>query len=97
MWLPYSLFPNPFLFTSREWEEKAGLYYYRARYYDPSVGRFLSTDPILRPQSCPTCPGANALSLKEAGLLVCCPLNKVCYILQGFPAYVHANGFAFLL
>ncbi|MEW6104355.1 MAG: hypothetical protein AB1630_11180 [bacterium] len=29
--------------------------------------------------------------------LVCCPLNKVCYILQGFPAYVHANGFAFLL
>ncbi|MEW6104531.1 MAG: hypothetical protein AB1630_12080 [bacterium] len=34
---------------------------------------------------------------EKGKLLVCCPLNKVCYILQGFPAYVHANGFAFLL
>ena len=25
---------------------ESGLYYYRARYYDPSVGRFLSEDPI---------------------------------------------------
>lgn len=25
---------------------RIGLYYYRARYYDPSIGRFLSEDPI---------------------------------------------------
>lgn len=27
------------------WTTKAGLYYYRARYYDPAVGRFASEDP----------------------------------------------------
>ncbi len=35
--------PNPFRFTGREWEP-VGLYYFRARYYDPSLGRFLSPD-----------------------------------------------------
>lgn len=37
---------NPFLYTSREWEPEVGLYYYRARFYDPVAGRFLSEDPI---------------------------------------------------
>jgi len=38
--------PNRFRFTGREWDQEAGLYYYRARYYDPAVGRFISEDPI---------------------------------------------------
>jgi RHS repeat-associated protein len=33
-------------FTGREWDPEAGLYYYRARYYDPKIGRFISEDPI---------------------------------------------------
>jgi RHS repeat-associated protein len=33
-------------FTGREWNPEIGLYYYRARYYDPKVGRFISEDPI---------------------------------------------------
>ncbi|MBN1575805.1 MAG: RHS repeat protein [Chitinispirillaceae bacterium] len=37
---------NPFTYTSREWEPEVGLYYYRARYYDARIGRFLSEDPI---------------------------------------------------
>src|SRR5216684_4035843 len=37
---------NPFQYTGRESDSETGLYYYRARYYDPSVGRFLSEDPI---------------------------------------------------
>jgi len=37
---------NPFRYTARELDSETGLYYYRARYYDPSVGRFLSEDPI---------------------------------------------------
>jgi RHS repeat-associated protein len=36
---------NPYRFTGREYDEKSGLYYYRARYYDPTTGRFLSLDP----------------------------------------------------
>jgi RHS repeat-associated protein len=37
---------NPFQYTGREFDSETGLSYYRARYYDPSVGRFLSEDPI---------------------------------------------------
>jgi RHS repeat-associated protein len=37
---------NPFAYTGREWDGELGLYYYRARYYDPVVGKFLSRDPI---------------------------------------------------
>jgi len=37
--------PNRFLFTGREFDKDTGLYYYRARYYNPYIGRFLQTDP----------------------------------------------------
>jgi RHS repeat-associated protein len=33
-------------FTGREWDPETSLYYYRARYYDPRMGRFISEDPI---------------------------------------------------
>ena len=36
---------NPYLFTGRRFDDETGLYYYRARYYDPYIGRFLQTDP----------------------------------------------------
>jgi len=38
--------PNRFMFTGREFDAETGLYYYRARYYNPALGRFLQTDPI---------------------------------------------------
>jgi RHS repeat-associated protein len=38
--------PNRFMFTGREFDKDTGLYYYRARYYHPEIGRFLQTDPI---------------------------------------------------
>lgn len=34
------------LLTSREWDDEAGLYFYRARYYDAQIGRFITEDPI---------------------------------------------------
>jgi RHS repeat-associated protein len=36
---------NPFQYTAREFDTETGLYYYRARHYDPTVGRFISEDP----------------------------------------------------
>jgi RHS repeat-associated protein len=37
---------NPFQYTAREFDSETGLYYYRARYYDPVAGRFLSEDVL---------------------------------------------------
>jgi RHS repeat-associated protein len=37
--------PNRLQYTGRE-NDNTGLYYYRARYYDPEIGRFISEDPL---------------------------------------------------
>jgi RHS repeat-associated protein len=37
---------NFFRYTGREFDTETNLYYYRARYYDPSGGRFVSSDPF---------------------------------------------------
>jgi RHS repeat-associated protein len=36
---------NSFLYTGEQKDDAAGLYYLRARYYDPAIGRFLTSDP----------------------------------------------------
>ncbi|MGI8957768.1 MAG: RHS repeat domain-containing protein [Chthoniobacterales bacterium] len=36
---------NRFLFTGREWNATFGFYEYRARAYNPTIGRFMSEDP----------------------------------------------------
>jgi RHS repeat-associated protein len=36
---------NPFQYTAREFDSETGLYFNRARYLDPTTGRFLSEDP----------------------------------------------------
>ena len=37
---------QPYSYTGREFDVESDLYFYRARYYDPDLGRFLSEDPI---------------------------------------------------
>lgn len=37
---------NPFTFTGREYDSESGNFYYRRRYYDPTLGRFMQRDPI---------------------------------------------------
>jgi RHS repeat-associated protein len=44
--IPKSSIGNNILFQGREYDPELNLYYFRARYYDPIMGRFLSTDPM---------------------------------------------------
>ena len=37
---------SPYLFNSKELDEETGLYYYGARYLNPTSGMWLSTDPL---------------------------------------------------
>lgn len=39
-------FPTRYQFTGREFDSFTGLHYYRARFYDANLGRFISEDPI---------------------------------------------------
>jgi len=41
-----STLANNLRYTGREFDTETSLYYYRARYYDPQAGRFISEDPI---------------------------------------------------
>jgi RHS repeat-associated protein len=43
---PASSIGNRYLFQGREFSWATGLYYFRARWYDPRAGRWLSNDPI---------------------------------------------------
>jgi RHS repeat-associated protein len=38
--------PNPYAYTGWEMDPESGLHYYRTRYYDPAIGRFLQEDPV---------------------------------------------------
>lgn len=38
--------PNLFLWAGAQFDEESGLYYMKARYYDPESGRFLEEDPL---------------------------------------------------
>jgi RHS repeat-associated protein len=38
---------QPFRFTGEQRDSESGMYYLRARYYDPATGRFLSQDPLM--------------------------------------------------
>ena len=44
--LKKSTIRNTTLFQGREYDYDLGLYNYRARYFDPTMGRFLQTDPL---------------------------------------------------
>jgi RHS repeat-associated protein len=37
--------PNEFMYRGEQYDSDLGLYYLRARYYNPATGRFMSRDP----------------------------------------------------
>ncbi len=44
--IPTSLAGNDFLFTGQRFDTESSFYFYKARYLDPTTGRFLSRDPL---------------------------------------------------
>ena len=58
---------NTLRYTGREFDTETSLYFYRARYYDPSAGRFLSEDPARFSESTNFYPyvGSNPLTYKD--------------------------------
>jgi RHS repeat-associated protein len=44
--IPAPTFGNRFTYTGREWDATLALHYFRARWYDPLAGRFISRDPL---------------------------------------------------
>ena len=44
--IPGSANSGRFQYTGQEWLPELGMYYYKARMYSPSLGRFMQTDPI---------------------------------------------------
>ena len=41
-----SAIANEYMYTGRRWNEEGGNYYFRNRYYDSALGRFIGRDPI---------------------------------------------------
>ena len=37
---------NPYRFSTKQYDEETGLYYFGERYYSPTLGRFISQDPL---------------------------------------------------
>ena len=44
--IPQSSNSGRFQYTGQAWIAELGLYYYKARFYSPTLGRFMQTDPI---------------------------------------------------
>ncbi len=44
--VPVSALINRFAFHGRPFDVETGLYYFRNRYYDPELGRFITADPL---------------------------------------------------
>jgi RHS repeat-associated protein len=73
-----------YLFTRQEYDRESGFYYYGTRYYDPAVGRFLSTDPDVIGAT----PGVSfARAIRSAG-----NLNAYSYVLNRPTVLVDLDG-----
>ena len=61
---------QPFGFTGQQQDSESGLYYLRARYYSPTLGRFISRDPTFGSVTNPLSLNRFGYALDNPGLLV---------------------------
>lgn len=59
---------TPNMFTGKELDEETGLYYVGARYYDPRISQFLSTDPAWAKGPEPALDNAKSVGLYGYGI-----------------------------
>jgi RHS repeat-associated protein len=71
---------NSFQYTGRELDPETGLYYYRARYYDPPSGRFLSEDPLRFGAGVDFYPYVGNSPLNFRDPLGLCPPDDPCWV-----------------
>ena len=89
MWLEHQHDANtrgegyiPFRFTSKEWDEETGLYYYGARYLEPKLSRWMSADPA----------GFGLVNPNRKGFSVVEALNWYSYVSNNPVKYVDPTG-----
>lgn len=74
---------NPFQYTGRE-NDGTGLYYYRARYYSPTLQRFISQDPSGGPIRPPLfIGGVPLITAKSCNPIVITDPNRIQYLYVG--------------
>jgi RHS repeat-associated protein len=61
---------NPYLYRGEQYDDDLSAYYLRARYYQPGIGRFLTTDPV---EGFPN----NPVTLHRYLYANCNPINKI--------------------
>lgn len=76
-------------YTGQELDPESGLYYYKSRYYEPMIGRFISADPALNlyiPKA------RSQRQLPNGGVFNPITLNLYAYANNNPIKYVDPNG-----
>ena len=69
--------PGPTHFTGKERDSETGNNYFGARFYGPSMGRFMSPDWSAKPQTVPYASLGNPQTLNLYSYVVNNPLNRI--------------------
>lgn len=86
---------NPYQYTGRE-NDGTGVYFYRARYYNPTLQRFISEDPIGMAGSGPNLyayVGNNPINFRDPFGLWTVSLGGTININYGFGSFQYSGGF----
>ena len=61
---------TPYLLNAKELDEETGMYYYGARYYDPRLSLWMSTDPMQEVEYGIASPPRQAIQIRSKKIIV---------------------------